>query len=140
MSVSILVFQVGVPVKYHQTAFALLATRIGTALAEKASVVCSVKLNDSLWSIFLLGIFCNILIYIAVDSFRSNPHDIGKYLGLVFGIMVFILCGFEHCVANMFYISVAGAWNGKAVVFILINTLGNIIGGLFIPLAKKLIK
>ena len=52
--------------------------------------------------------------YIAVEGFRSNGHELGKYLGLFFGVSVFILCGFEHCVANMYYIPAgllaAGVW------------------------------
>lgn len=113
-------------------------TRASSAMMEKASLMCDVKLNDSLLSIFILGIFCNILIYIAVDGFKNNPHEFGKYLALIFGVMVFILCGFEHCVANMYYISMARAWSKEAFIFILINTLGNAVGGVSIPLLKKL--
>ena len=52
--------------------------------------------------------------------------------------MVFILCGFEHCVANMFYFSVANAWSGKTVLYLLVMTLGNSCGGLILPLCRKL--
>jgi formate/nitrite transporter FocA (FNT family) len=62
---------------------------------------------------------------------------VGKYLSLFLGVIVFILCGFEHCIANMFYISMAGMWSGKAFVFLLVNTLGNAVGGWIIPVAKK---
>jgi formate/nitrite transporter FocA (FNT family) len=79
-----------------------------------------------------------LLIFIAVDGFKNNPHDFGKYLSLFFAVMVFILCGFEHCVANMFYLSVAHLWSGKALLFILVNTLGNAVGGWLIPLLRKL--
>ena len=51
-----------------------------------------------------LAVFCNVMIYIGVEGYRSNPHELGKYLALFFGVCVFILCGFEHCVANMYYI------------------------------------
>ncbi len=114
-------------------------TRIA-GIADKAAVLCSQKLDDSLLSVFILAVFCNILIFIAVDGFRKNPHETGKYLSLFFGVTVFILCGFEHCVANMFYISVAHMWSGRAVVFILVNTLGNAVGGLLIPAAGKYLK
>lgn len=119
------------------TAALLRMTRIA-GIAERAATMCNIKLNDSLLSIFILAIFCNILIYIAVDGYKNNPHELGKYLSLFFGVMVFILCGFEHCVANMFYISMADAWSGRALMFILVNTLGNAVGGVLIPLAKKL--
>lgn len=112
------------------TAQAERCTRIGMALAERAVELCRDKLEDSVVSIFLLAVFCNILIYIAVEGFRRNPHELGKYLSLFFGVPVFILCGFEHCVANMYYFSIAGLWDGKALLYLLVMTFGNAIGGI----------
>lgn len=116
----------------------LRATRTGAALAEKAAGLCETKLGDSLPSIFLLAVFCNMLIYIAVENYRSNPHELGKYLGIVFGVVVFILCGFEHCVANMFYFAVANVWSGKTALYLLVMTAGNTAGGLVFPLCARL--
>jgi len=115
----------------------LLLTRIGTALQEKAITLVNIKLNDSLLSIFILAFFCNICIYIAVDGFKNNKHELGKYLALFFGVMVFILCGFEHVVANMFYYSLTPSFDFNMLISLLVMTLGNALGGLFIPLIKK---
>ena len=52
------------------------------------------------------------------------------------GVIVFILCGFEHCVANMFYFSAANMWSGKALLYMLVMTLGNACGGVIIPLCR----
>ena len=46
--------------------------------AEKAANLCSIKLSDNLLSIFILAVFCNIMIFIAVESYNKNPHEIGK--------------------------------------------------------------
>ena len=81
--------------------------------------------------------FCNILIYLSVESYRENPHQLGKYLGLFLGVAVFVQAGFEHCVANMFYFTVAGAWSGKTVLYLIVMTLGNALGGVLFPAAKK---
>ena len=113
-------------------------TRNAPALAEKAAGMCQTKLNDNLISLFFLGILCNILIYIGVEGFKNIPHEIGKYLALLFGVMVFILCGTEHCVADMFYFWIAGAWNARAIVCILIITLGNAVGGVIFPVLRDL--
>lgn len=117
----------------------LSMTRV-SGITEKAQGMVDIKLNDNLISIFILAIFCNLLIFIAVDGFKNNPHELGKYLSLTFGVMVFILCGFEHCVANMFYISMAHMWSGRAFLFILVNTAGNAVGGWVIPAARMLMK
>lgn len=121
-------------------ALALRLTRIGPALAEKAAGLCRTKLADSPWSIFILAVFCNIMIYIAVEGFNRAPHDLGRYLALFLGVAVFILCGFEHCVANMYYFSVAGAWSLKALGYLLVMTLGNAVGGVFFPLVRGCLK
>lgn len=118
--------------------YAMRLTRSGPALAEKAQALCQTKLGDSLLSIFILAIFCNIMIYIGVESYRSNPHPVGKYLGILLGIMVFILSGFEHCVANMFYFSVANAWSLTAVGYLLVMTVGNLVGAVLPEAVKKL--
>ncbi len=116
---------------------ALLLTRVGPELAAKAARLCTAKLSDSPWSIFILAVFCNMMIYIAVEGFNRAPHDLGRYLALFLGVAVFILCGFEHCVANMYYFSIASAWSWKALGYLLIMTLGNAVGGVFFPLLRR---
>lgn len=109
----------------------VLCTRIG-GIAENASAICEVKLEDSLISIFILAIFCGILMFVAVDGYKEK----GNPLILFMGVSVFILCGFEHCIANMFYFSLAGAWSAKAVLYLVVMTLGNSLGGMLIPFVK----
>ncbi len=115
----------------------LLLTRIGTSLKEKAAEMCATKLSDGHLSLFILAFFCNMLIFVAVDGYKNNPHVVGKYLSLFFGVAVFIICSFEHCVADMFYFTVGGAWNIQAFVSLAVITLGNVLGGIFIPLCEK---
>lgn len=110
------------------------------SISERAVTMCQGKTNDNLLSLFLLGILCNIFIYIGVEGFKNNPHEVGKYLALFFGVMVFILCGYEHCVADMFYFWVAGAWSVRAVLCLLIITLGNVVGGVAFPLIRNWLK
>ena len=119
--------------------YAVRATRIA-GIAEKAAALCQTKLDDGLLSIFILSVFCNILMFIAVDGFKTNPHEVGKYVGIFLGVIVFILCGFEHCVANMFYFSVANMWSGKAFLYLIVMSVGNACGGVILPLARQLKK
>lgn len=119
--------------------YAIRITRVA-GIAEKAMALSQAKLDDNLLSIFILSIFCNILMFIAVDGYKNNPHEVAKYIGIFMGVTVFILCGFEHCVANMFYFSVANVWSGKAFLYMLVMTLGNACGGVMIPLCRTLRK
>ena len=124
------------------TALVALCVRISriSSIAEKAAGMCETKLSDSFVSLFVLGILCNIFIYIGVEGYKNNPHETGKYLALFFGVMVFILCGYEHCVADMFYFSVAGRWSLNALLRLLVITAGNVAGGVLFPLARGWLK
>lgn len=114
----------------------LRLTRI-TSVVQQAQEVCSAKLSDHYGSLFILAILCNILIFIAVDGFRNNPHELGKYLSLFFGVTVFIVCGFEHCVADMFYFTAGGVWSPDTLLRLLVITLGNALGGVLFPLCRR---
>ena len=50
------------------------------------------------------GILCNILVCIAVLMSSAAKDLIGKLFGAFFPILIFVISGFEHCVANMYYI------------------------------------
>ena len=113
-------------------AVAVLNTRI-QGIRENAVGICETKLADGPLSIFLLAIFCGILMYIAVDGFREKENPMILFIC----VSVFILSGFEHCIANMFYFSIAGAWSLKTIVYLIIMTLGNSLGGVLIPSLKK---
>ena len=118
-------------------ALAVGATRLENLMATAQTIV-ETKMNDSLLSLFLLGIMCNILIYLAVHGYKTFDNPLAKTLALVFGVSVFVLCGFEHCVADMFYFAFAGAWNWSMVGRLCMITLGNIVGGLLLPCCFKL--
>lgn len=110
-------------------------------LAESAAITAAAKMTISPGDAFLRGILCNILVCIAVwISFAANTPG-GKILGLFFPVMLFVLCGFEHSVANMYYFP-AGYLCSRffctatplsfAAFFannLLPVTLGNILGG-----------
>lgn len=120
------------------TGYLLRLTRFSSTLVPVVESVANLKINDSFLSIFILGIFCNILIFLAVYGYNRFDNHLLKILALFFGVSVFVLAGFEHCVANMFYFSIANAWGDQAVITIVATTLGNIVGALFLPVCFKL--
>ena len=93
---------------------------------EKAKTICAAKLEKDLLPVFLLGAFCGILVYVAVNLYRDKK----TVLGILIGIPVFILCGFEHSIADMFYLAAAGQFTLRALVFVLIVLAGNSAGAL----------
>ncbi len=111
----------------------VLLTRF-KSVSDKAIDLVNLKLNDNLLSIFILSILCGILMYIAVNNYKKINNEIGKYSCIFMCVMVFILSGFEHSIANMYYISVANMINLKSLLYILIMLLGNSVGSILIAL------
>ena len=108
---------------------------------EKAQAVCVEKLADTPLSILILAFFCGTLMYLAVETYkRKELGEIFRFEAVFLCVAIFILCGFEHCIANMYYFSVAGLWSVKTLICILLMTLGNALGSWLIPLADKLRK
>lgn len=110
---------------------------LASAMVANAATKTSLSFGDA----FLRGILCNIVVCIAVWVAAASKNVQGKILALYLPIVVFVLCGFEHCVANMFCIpagifvsyeyelTVAGLnWMGFLHNMVSV-TLGNIVGG-----------
>ena len=116
---------------------------------------CSLSFPNGL----LLGIGCNILVCLGVLCAMTAKDTTGKILGAFLPVCLFVLCGFEHSVANMFYIPAgllakaipayaelavqAGldlsrlTWGNFLLANLLPVTLGNILGGAGIGLLLR---
>jgi formate/nitrite transporter len=99
--------------------------------------IAEAKVNAGFWPVFWRGIGCNWLVCLAVWLAVSANDIAGKVWGIWFPIMAFVAIGFEHSVANMFFVPLGIFYGANATwgQFILNNlipsTLGNIIGGGF---------
>ncbi len=113
-------------------------TRIYYKLAPKVQGIVETKLADNHISILLLAIGCGMCMFIAVDQYKKRTSMV-KALFVIFPVMVFILCSFEHCIANMYYFILAGSFTHKTLDYLLVMTIGNSIGGLLIPGFTKLV-
>lgn len=109
------------------------------------------KVNLSFWAALISGILCNWLVCLAVWISHSSNSLQGKLMGVFFPIWLFATSGFEHCVANMYYIpagilasekyyELAGTlnlsdlqaqlnWTSFFTSNLIPVTIGNIIGG-----------
>ena len=85
------------------------------------------------WRVFCKGVFCGMLMFIAADYYKTQK----KYLATFVCVPVFILAGFEHSIADMFYFCASGTFTLDAFLFILMVIVGNAVGGILIPLCKK---
>lgn len=101
---------------------------------EKAYTMCTTKLEQSFFITLIRAVFCGVLMYTSVEIFKEKKTP----LGIIFCIPVFILCGFEHSIADMFYFGASGIFDFKILTFELAAVLGNTVGGLILPLLSKI--
>lgn len=99
-------------------------------IASAAQEACAAKLSQTFYSTLIRSIFCGILMYLAVSIYR----DKGKIVGILFCIPVFILSGFEHSIADMFYFSLSGAPSLRVFGFLGTVLLGNSVGAVILPI------
>ena len=113
------------------------STRTFALIEARVMSVCNAKLNDDPASLLILAFFCGILMYLAVDTFKRDLPPVIRMTNVFLCVMVFIISGFEHCIANMYYFSVAGMWSWNNLALVLWMTLGNALGGMFPVIADK---
>ncbi len=82
--------------------------------------------------VFLEGIFCGALVYIAVYFFKNLQNYAMKIIGIITAVTLFVYCGFQHCIANMFYFGMAFNWNIDMLWNLLIVILTNSVGALLV--------
>jgi len=108
-------------------------------LGSLAAAVATKKLSLSFGPAVIRGVFCNMLVILAV-IIAAIPKDItGKMLCCIVPVMAFVAIGFEHCIANMFLIPIGlfvkgASFSGHLAIWgnILPVTIGNILGGVLI--------
>lgn len=124
----------------------LLGTGIGAMLCllvswsdkhgfiQGATKIMNTRTSNMWFENIILGIFCGLLMYIAVTAYETKPWV------TVMCVSAFILSGFNHCVADMFYFFIASPHIniGLAAITILCTTIGNVIGCNIIPLCQKI--
>lgn len=98
------------------------------ALGTAAETICLLKLEQAPLGTLIRGFFCGVLMYLAVSTYR----DKNTVVGIIFCIPVFILSGFEHSIADMFYFAASGIVSLQAFLFILIVIAGNAVGAILL--------
>ena len=116
------------------------ASLFGDGLARSMVSIAESKAALGAGDAFLRGVLCNFLVCLAVWMAAASKRAEGKVIALFFPILLFVLCGYEHCIANLYYLpagafaaaeygvettlTLAGCLENLAAV-----TLGNLVGG-----------
>ncbi|VEU80204.1 formate/nitrite transporter family protein [Haploplasma axanthum] len=109
-------------------------------ITELAKVAVDHKLDNTWYEIIGLSFFCGILMYTAVDGFYNIKSDFGKNIIVILSVVVFIVAGFEHCIANIAYFMLAKTISLKVVLYFILMVIGNAMGAILINLLHERIK
>jgi formate/nitrite transporter len=114
----------------------------GSAVGIHAVKIAAAKAAMPFWEAFFKGILCNILVCLAVWLALAGRSVVDKIFAVIFPISAFVAAGFEHSVANMYFILLGLLLKGQLAVDgaenlswlglwsnLLPVTLGNIGGG-----------
>ena len=86
------------------------------------NAIIKVSTWDISLSFFIKSILCGVIMYIAVLMYKK-----GTPLGIIFGIPLFIFCGFQHCIANIITLGVARTFDLSIFICIVGNFIGSLI-------------
>lgn len=71
---------------------------------------------------FIKSVLCGIIMYVAVLMYKKKTP-----LGIIYGIPLFIFCGFQHCIANIITLGVARTFHVSIIICIIGNFLGSLL-------------
>lgn len=114
----------------------ILSSYAFPCIVEPAKKIYDAKLCTPLPRLLITGIFCGLLMFLAVDTWKK-----GSPFGCFIYIPVFILSGFDHSIANSFYNGVANgfqnAFTTENAAVVLTVIAGNAIGGMLVPMLTR---
>ncbi|MBQ6731131.1 MAG: formate/nitrite transporter family protein [Bacilli bacterium] len=99
-------------------------------VANRIAAIAQGKIDSN--TVFIQGILCGALVYIAVYFYKNLQNYGMKIIGIITAVTLFVYCGFQHCVANMFYFGMDFSWKLEYLWNILIVILTNSIGALLV--------
>ena len=111
----------------------ILGTK-NNAVIEGCINIVEKRFTHGFFGTIFLSILCGILMYVAVTGYKKTKSPVI----VILPVMVFVTCGFEHCIADAFYYIVAGRALGY--VYLPITVIGNFIGCCTIPFLSLLSK
>ena len=118
----------------------LLQTRIGGTLQEYATPLVDAKMGDTWYSILILSFMCGTMIYLAVNGHDKCSYGSGKIAFVFLSIFIFIICSYEHVIANACYFTYAGVFDWKTIFYFFLMAVGNSLGAIAVQFIRTNIK
>ena len=120
--------------------FRVVLNELSLSTKTIVDVIGQTKEEMSILKMLICSFFCGMFVYFAVKGYKIFNNIIMKNLSIVVCISAFIISGFEHCIANMFYLSISFSFSIKSILNFFICVVGNSLGGICIPLISNVLK
>lgn len=102
----------------------LVVASVGGEAQERAQAVVDGRLAQGPWRSFLRAVMCGVIIDLSVWLYRKSK----SLIPILFGVPLFIVCGFYHSIADVVYLVGAWKWNPGILWFYPIIVIGNYVG------------
>ena len=102
----------------------LLVVSIGGEPQERAQAVVDGRLAQGPWRSFLRAIGCGLIIDLSVWLYRKS----NSLVPILFGVPLFIVCGFYHSIADVVYLVAAWKWSPAILWYYPVIVIGNYVG------------
>ena len=121
----------------------LLGNFLGTLLAAllcraaalnlSSAALCSAKLEQTWGMTLVRSMLCGVLMFLAIDNYRKTK----AWFFVALPVVIFILSGFEHSIAKLFYFCLDGIVTPERILYLLWNIVGNGMGALLFARAQN---
>lgn len=105
-------------------AIGLLVVSIGGEPQERAQAVVDGRLAQGPWKSFLRAVGCGLIIDLSVWLYRKSK----SLVPVLFGVPLFIVCGFYHSIADVVYLVAAWKWSPAILWYYPVIVIGNYVG------------
>lgn len=106
-------------------------------LIETAQALVSHKFESTYINMLFKAILCGMMMYLGVEGFKRAKNPISANVILSFAVIIFILSGFEHSIANIIYVVISGQISLHILISLLVMALGNLIGAVILNFLER---
>ncbi len=111
-----------------------------TSIIETAEQMTVFKLNNNMLSMFGLSILCGMMMYLGVEGYKRVKNDVARVVLCILAVVIFILGGFEHSIANSYYFVLANMWSWHMILSFVVMLIGNAAGAILLNGLEKVTK
>lgn len=106
-------------------------------IIQTAKTLVETKLSRNILEIFGLSIMCGMMMYLGVDGYKRIENHVAKVVVNIFAVAIFVILGFEHSIANIYYFLLANEYSWYMLLAFVVMLIGNGVGAVILNSIEK---